>query len=74
VLAVLGSSVVALLWQFSIPWLTLWGVPVRIAMKARVMLRVLMPAAVLDAVYRVLHALQCKAAPPAHIVAAAYTT
>jgi hypothetical protein len=51
VIAVLGSAAVALMWQFSIPWLTLWGVPLRIAMKARVMLRVLMPAAVLDAAY-----------------------
>ena len=71
VIAILASAVVALLWQFSIPWLTLWGVPVRIAMKARVMLRVLMPAAALDVSYRVLHALQCKAAPSAHRVAAA---
>ena len=74
VIAVLGSAVVALIWQFCIPWLTLWGVPVRIAMKTRVMLRVLMPAAVLDAAYRVFHAIQCKAAPPAHRAAAAYIT
>jgi hypothetical protein len=74
VVAVLGAAAVALLWQFCIPWLILWGVPVRIAMKTRVMLRVLMPAAVLDAAYRVLHALQCKTAPPAHRAAAAYVT
>lgn len=74
VISVLGSAAVALMWQFCIPWLTLWGVPVRIAMKSRVMLRVLMPAAILDAAYRVFDALQCKAAPAAHRAAAAYVT